>query len=102
LDGLKEKEENKVAWKENLLFYGNTFCEAQGKGRAKGQPRKVTQRSFIDGGWWMVDILFLMLYIKFGCHPPASLLISRIKPLLNIGQLRVGKGYLMVTVGQQG
>ena len=30
-------------------------CEAQGKGRAKGRPRKVTQRSFIDGGWWMVD-----------------------------------------------
>ena len=30
-------------------------CEAQGKGRAKGQPRNVTQRSFIDGGWWMVD-----------------------------------------------
>ena len=29
------------------------FCEAQGKGRAKGQPRKVTQRSFIDGGWWI-------------------------------------------------
>ena len=28
-------------------------CEAQGKGRAKGRPRKVTQRSFIDGGWWM-------------------------------------------------
>ena len=22
--------------------------------------------SFIDGGWWMVDILSLMLYIKFG------------------------------------
>ena len=42
------------------------YCEAQGKGRAKGQPRKVTQRSFIDGGWWMVDILSLMLYIKFG------------------------------------
>ena len=40
-------------------------CEAQGKGRAKGRPRKVTQRSFIDGGWWMVDILSLMLYIKF-------------------------------------
>ena len=32
-----------------------TNCEAQGKGRAKGRPRKVTQRSFIDGGWWMVD-----------------------------------------------
>ena len=43
-------------------------CEAQGKARAKGRPRKVTQRSFIDGGWWMVDILSLMLYIKFGCH----------------------------------
>ena len=44
----------------------NIYCEAQGKGRAKGRPRKVTQRSFIDGGWWMVDILSLMLYIKFG------------------------------------
>ena len=32
-----------------------TYCEAQGKGRAKGGPRKVTQRSFMDGGWWMVD-----------------------------------------------
>ena len=30
------------------------YCEAQGKGRAKGRPRKVTQRSFIDGGWWMM------------------------------------------------
>ena len=29
------------------------FCEAQGKGRAKGRPRKVTQRSFKDGGWWI-------------------------------------------------
>ena len=28
-------------------------CEAQGKGRARGGPRKVTQRSFIDGGWWI-------------------------------------------------
>ena len=44
------------------------FCEAQGKGRARGGPRKVTQRSFIDGGWCMVDILSLMLYTKFGCH----------------------------------
>ena len=50
-----------------LIRYAN--CEAQGKGRANGRPRKVTtQRSFIDGGWWMVDILSLMLYIKFGCH----------------------------------
>ena len=31
------------------------ICEAQGKGRAKDRPRKVTQRSFIDGGWWMKD-----------------------------------------------
>ena len=29
------------------------YCEAQGKGRAKGRPRNVTQRSFIDGGWWI-------------------------------------------------
>ena len=29
------------------------YCEAQGKGRAKGWPRKVTQRSFIDGEWWI-------------------------------------------------
>ena len=35
--------------------FTNSICEAQGKGRAKGRPRKVTQRSFIDGGWWMVD-----------------------------------------------
>ena len=32
------------------LLYSETFCEAQGQGRAKGRPRKVTQRSFIDGG----------------------------------------------------
>ena len=42
------------------------YCEAQGKGRAKGGPRKVTQRSFMDGGWWMVVYLSLMLYTKFG------------------------------------
>ena len=49
-----------------------SYCEAQGKGRAKGQPRKVTKRSFKDGGWWMVVVLSLMLYIKFGCvtFPP--------------------------------
>ena len=37
---------------------------------------------------WMVDILTLMLYIKFGCHPPPPpstvlLLISRIKPSMD-------------------
>ena len=46
------------------------FCEAQGKGRARGGPRKVTERSFMDGGWWLVVYLSLMLYIKVGCHPP--------------------------------
>ena len=53
------------------------YCDAQGKGRGKGGLRKVTQRSFIDGGWWMVVILSLMLYIKFGCHPPYSRLLNR-------------------------
>ena len=49
------------------IFFGQIyFCEAQGKGRAKGRPRKVTQRSFIDCRWWMVDILSLMLYTKLG------------------------------------
>ena len=46
------------------------YCEAQGKGRARGGPRNVTQRSFIDYRWWIVDILSLMLYTKVGCHPP--------------------------------
>ena len=55
------------AWRWRCFYL---YCEAQGKGRAKGRPRKVTQRSFMDGGWWMVDILSLMLYIKFGCHHP--------------------------------
>ena len=63
LDVLKAANNNAV---ERLWH----FCEAQGKGRARGGPRKVTQRSFIDGGCWMVDILSLMLYIKVGCHPP--------------------------------
>ena len=36
------------------------------EGRAKGRLRKVTQRSFLDYRWWMVDILSLMLYTKFG------------------------------------
>ena len=31
-----------------LHFPLSNNCEAQGKGRAKGQPRKVTKRSFID------------------------------------------------------
>ena len=30
-----------------LLVIMNRYCEAQGKGRAKGRPRKVTQKSFM-------------------------------------------------------
>ena len=52
------------------LYLLSIYCEAQGKGRARGGPRKVTERSFMDCGWWMVDILSLMLYTKVGCHPP--------------------------------
>ena len=48
-------------------------CEAQGKGRARGGPRKVTERTFIDGGWWMVDILSLELTLKLvATHPPTT------------------------------
>ena len=66
---LKKTIVYKVCYKLSIL----PNCEAQGKGRAKGRPRKVTQRSFIDGGWWILDILSLMLYTKFGCHhhPPS-------------------------------
>ena len=49
-------------------IYCSCNCEAQGKGRVRGGPRKVTERSFMVGGWWMVDILSPMLYTKFGCH----------------------------------
>merc|ERR1711952_581685 len=50
---------NAIAYKAEvrIICYNRDFCEAQGKGRAKGRPRKVTQRSFIDGGWWMVGWL---------------------------------------------
>ena len=43
-------------WRQavNSSYCANdSFCEAQGKGRAKGRLRKVIQRSFIDGGWWI-------------------------------------------------
>ena len=58
-----------TAWpNENMHVecHGQNNCEAQGKGRAKGRPRKVTKRSFMDGGWWLVVYLSLMLYTKFG------------------------------------
>ena len=50
----------------HLKLYLLSNCEAQGKGRARGGPRKVTERSFMDGGWWLVVYLSLMLYTKFG------------------------------------
>ena len=39
------------------FFLFSSFCVAQGKGRARGGPRKVTQRSFIDGGYPFPDAL---------------------------------------------
>ena len=46
---------------DEKVDFGSDYCEAQGKGRAKGRPREVTQRSFIDGGWWMVVKVTLWL-----------------------------------------
>ena len=60
------------------------YCEAQGKGRARGGPRKVTQRSFIDGGWWMVDILSLMLYIKFETNTNGLALCDCTMPIKSV------------------
>ena len=42
----------------NKNFYvNNFFCEAQGKGRAKGRLLKVTLRSFIDYRLAIINIL---------------------------------------------
>ena len=61
-----------------LFWFLSSLLWSSGKGKGKGgRPRKVTQRSFKDGGWWMVDILSLMLYTKFGCHPPYSRLLNQ-------------------------
>ena len=59
-------------------------CEAQGKGRAKGRLRKVTQRSFKDYRLSIIDIDFPRAYIKFDYHPPTTgnLLISGIKLIM--------------------
>ena len=72
---LEEKDKLKIF----IIRFGLlNFCEAQGKGRAKGGPRKITQRSFMNGGWWMVVYLSLMLYIKFGCHHLPSFLPPKV------------------------
>ena len=51
-------------------------CEAQGKGRAKGRLRKVTQRSFIDYRLSIIDILSLELtlnlVVTFPPPPPPT------------------------------
>ena len=73
----------------------NYFCEAQGKGRARGGPRKVTQRSFIDGGWWMVDILSLELTLKLvaTCHlPPPTRKFNFTQLMARWGAGEVGGG----------
>ena len=56
-------------WWFNVKF--RNYCEAQGKGRAKGWPRKVTQRSFIDmdGGWWLSFPWCFTLNLV-ATHPP--------------------------------
>ena len=64
------KKDSFIPW--HHWHWAKPNCQAHGKGRARGGPGKVTQRSFMDGGWWMVDILSLMLYIKVGCHPPPA------------------------------
>ena len=76
-------EANKVIICARSEYFAEVFkclnsCEAQGKGRARGRPRKVTQRSFIDGGWWMVDILSLELTLKLvATHPPTTTTTTR-------------------------
>ena len=42
---------------KDTYYIQSQYCEAQGNGRAKGRPRKVTQRSFIDGGYPFHDAL---------------------------------------------
>ena len=59
-----------------------TFVKLRERERHRVDPGKDKK---MDGGWWTVDILSLMLYTKFGCHHPlsASLLISRIKLIMD-------------------
>ena len=41
-----------------IVIVVQVCCETQGKGRAKGRLRKVTQWSFIDYSWSIINILF--------------------------------------------
>ena len=47
-----------VALSNMKYIYLSPYCEAQGKGRARGLLRKVTQRSFIDYRLSIIDINF--------------------------------------------
>ena len=82
----------RVAW---VLFweaphFENKFPARETERHRVDQGKKKKKK--MDGGWWMVDILSLMLYTKFGCHPPTHppstvlLIISRIKLIMD--QLR--------------
>ena len=60
-------------------------CEAQGKERAQGRLRKVTQRSFIDYRLQIIDILTLELTLNFVAthyHPPYFSLSPGLSQLL--------------------
>ena len=67
----------------NMCFDWSFLCWAtvkwsSGKGKGKGSTleghSKVIYRWWmVDGGWWMVEYLSLMLYIKVGCHPPTTI-----------------------------
>ena len=69
------------------------FCEAQGKGRARGRPRKVNQRSFIDCRLLIIvytfpDVVyfpwcFTLNLVATFLPSTASLLIFRIKPSMD-------------------
>ena len=53
-----------------LKFCENSYIlyEYIVKLREREGQRVDSGRSFIDCRWWMVDILSLMLYTKFGCN----------------------------------
>ena len=102
-----ESSQNLISYISRLVLL---YCEAQGKGRARGGPRKVTERSFMDGGWWMVVYLSLMLYIKFGCHhhhppppPTRKFNFTQLMARWGSGEVGGGKGRcvgsLLVTLG---
>ena len=69
---LAYQSREKTAVSKCVKFYGlfiynfKEYCEAQGKGRSKGQLRMVTQRSFIDYRLSIIDILSLSYRLNIG------------------------------------